>query len=100
MGSATCMFSPIWLWPSATGPCCSRLISNWLERLKEPVAEAEGSRARDRRCSAPETATNVLPTLAGLAGPATCTRVNGLSLTKRLRGASSPVAAGRRGEAQ
>jgi hypothetical protein len=67
MGSATCMFPPIWLWPSATGPSCSRLISNWLERLKEPVAEAEGSKARDRRCSAHQTATHVLATHTGLA---------------------------------
>jgi hypothetical protein len=54
-------------WPCATGPLCSPLISSWMERLKEPVAEAEGSRARGRRCSAHETATNVSPTLAGLA---------------------------------
>jgi hypothetical protein len=46
--------SPIWLWPSATGPSCSRPISNWLERLKAPAAEAEGSRARDRHCSGPK----------------------------------------------
>jgi len=42
-GSA-CMTPPIWLWPSATGPFCSPLISNWLERLKGPAAEAEGSK--------------------------------------------------------
>ncbi|MFM1798112.1 MAG: hypothetical protein RLZZ117_390 [Cyanobacteriota bacterium] len=61
------VWSPIGLWPSATGPACSRLISSWLERVGGPAAEAEGSRARDRRCSAHETATNASPTPAGLA---------------------------------
>jgi hypothetical protein len=65
-GSA-CMTPPIWLWPSATGPSCSPLISYWLARLGEPAAEAEGSRALVGRCSTQETATNVSPTLAGLA---------------------------------
>jgi hypothetical protein len=36
----------------------------------------------------------------GWLNPTICTRVNGLTLTKRLRGASFPVAASRRGESQ
>ena len=70
MGSATCMVGhPIWLWPSGMGPSRSRLINSWLARLGGPAAEAEGSRARDCRCSEPETATNQLPT-AGWAAEA------------------------------
>jgi hypothetical protein len=57
--------------------------------------EAEGSRACDRRCSAPEIATNALPMIAGLAeAQSPPPLVLGLTLTRRLHGASSPVAAG------
>jgi len=38
-----------------------------LARLGGAAAEAEGTRTLDRRCSTHETATNLLPTLAGLA---------------------------------
>jgi hypothetical protein len=63
-----------------------------MERLKEPVAEAEGSRARGPRWfSARNRDQRVANARRPGCGPAICTRVNGLAFAKRHRGVSSPL---------